>query len=133
MPSSLGKGLDEFYINSETAGTTMEELREKLALASKENDTLFCVKILLKSLALILLGFPSFGVLWPKFFRQILFTPPKPKEHNHIDDVNTDSERKRLETEVANYRREVSELTQKVSAQTALIEQLLTKMESSVS
>lgn len=135
MPSSLGKGLDEFYINSETAGTTIEELREKLALASKENDTLFCVKILLKSLALILLGFPSFGVLWPKFFRQILFTPPKPKakEHNHIDDVNTDSERKRLETEVSNYRREVSELTQKVSAQTALIEQLLTKMESSVS
>lgn len=132
MPSSLGKGLDEFYINSETAGTTIEELREKLALASKENDTLFCVKILLKSLGLILLGFPTFGVLWPKFFRQILFTPPKPKEPN-IDDVNTDSERKQLEAEVANYRREVSELSQKVSVQTALIEQLLAKMESSVS
>ncbi len=134
---SVGRGLDEFYINSETAGTTIEELREKLALANKENDTLFCIKLLLKSFGLILLGFPTFGILWPKFFRQILFTPPKPKERMTDEAAESkrlsaaDSvERKRLETEIAEYRKEVSELSQKVSAQNALLEQLLSKLSS---
>lgn len=156
----LGEDLDEYFINSETAGTTMEEMNMKLSLAFKENNLLGCTKLVLKSLVFILLGFPTCGILWPKFFRQMLFTPPNPKEQTTKDDsalssmgsvIKTepvtqysslsvaDSERDRLEREIteykrevsqeiAEYRREVSELSQKVSDQNVLLEQLLKKL-----
>ena len=132
--------LDKYFLNSETVGTTTEELKLKLKLAYKENDSIFCIKLVLKSLVLIVLGFPTCGMLWPKFFRQMLFTPPKPKDDRGLlaggSDRETkrsgtstaDSEKEILETEIADYRREVSELSQKVSAQNALLEQLLTKV-----
>mmetsp|Transcript_39280 Transcript_39280/g.84710 ORF Transcript_39280/g.84710 Transcript_39280/m.84710 type:complete len:249 (+) Transcript_39280:415-1161(+) len=73
-------GLDDFYIDSETVGTTTGELKQKLALVRREKSSLFCLLVIAKSFAFIILGFPTLGILWPKFFRQILFTPPKPKE-----------------------------------------------------
>ena len=158
----LGEDLDKYFINSETVGTTTEEMKMKLSLAFKENKFLGCTKLCLKSLVFILLGFPTCGILWPKFFRQMLFTPSNPKEQTKADDsalsvmdsgMETEamtqysslsaanSERERLEREMADYRREVSqemaeyrrevsELSQKVSDQNVLLEQLLKKLSS---
>ena len=135
---NLGRDLDNLFLNSETVGTTTEELKKKLALAYRENDSIFCIKLILKSVVLILLGFPTCGMLWPKFFRQMLFTPPKPRDDPDretkrmtTDDSGisaSDSEKERLKRDIAEYRREVSELSQKVSAQNDLLEQLLTKV-----
>eukprot|EP00970_Alexandrium_tamarense_P011982 scaffold2667_cov196-Alexandrium_tamarense.AAC.3 len=93
-----------FYIDSDTIGTTMDELKGKLSMAYRESNTLvfseytcciglkalltqhliICVRFIYanslvaaKSLFFVVLGFPTFVILWPKFFRQILFTPPK--------------------------------------------------------
>ncbi len=129
--SYLGEDLDKYFINSETVGTTTEEMKMKLSLAFKENKLVGCTKLVLKSLVFILLGFPTCGILWPKFFRQMLFTPPNPKEQTTKDDsalsamgsvIKTepltqysslsaaDSDREeRLEREMSEYRREVSQ------------------------
>ena len=73
-------GLDDLYIDIETVGTTTDELKAKLATIYREKGPLFCLIIIAKSIGWIILGFPTLGVLWPKFFRQLLFTPPKPKK-----------------------------------------------------
>ena len=147
----LGEDLDIFFMNDETVGTTMEEMKTKLTLAFKEQKSNDCMKLILKSLAFILLGFPTCGILWPKFFRQMLFTPSNPKEQkttvdsalSALDSVrgsertrqysslsSADSYRDTLERQMVGYRREVSELSQKVSDQNDLLEQLLKKLPS---
>jgi len=128
----VGSDLNEFYIDIETAGTSVSEMTKKLALAKREKGTIFCMKVILKTLLLILLGFPTMGIMWPKFFRQMLFTPPKPKERDEAGLSTEGSEREAHEREIAECRREVSELSQKVTAQNALLEQLLTKLSSKV-
>ena len=113
--------IDDYYINHHTVGTTVTELKAKLALRYREKGVLSCLVIITKSLGWVILGFPTFGFLWvstrimcasiklrtsnchifehilclfvyhfttklvqpfnqPKFFRQLLFTPQKPKE-----------------------------------------------------
>lgn len=60
------KQLDEYYINIETVGTTLDELKQRLALAYRERGIFFCLVIITKSIGFIILGFPTFGILWPK-------------------------------------------------------------------
>mmetsp|Transcript_6925 Transcript_6925/g.11560 ORF Transcript_6925/g.11560 Transcript_6925/m.11560 type:complete len:583 (+) Transcript_6925:330-2078(+) len=144
---NLGRDLDNLFLNSDTVGTTTEEMKKKLALAYTENDSIFCIKLILKSVVLILLGFPTCGMLWPKFFRQMLFTPPTPRDDPGLlaEDIGREtkrmatddsgisaagSEEEILERDIAEYRREVRELSQQLNAQNALLEQLLTKISS---
>ena len=42
-------GLDEFYHDNTTAGTTMVDVRRKLALARKKEGVLYCFVIIVKS------------------------------------------------------------------------------------
>ena len=44
------RGLDDFYIDIETVGTTTDELRNKMALTRRENGLLFLIIIIVKSL-----------------------------------------------------------------------------------
>ena len=90
-------------------------------LTYRENGVFFCILIVLKSLGFVILGFPTFGLLWPKFFRQILFTPPKPKK----DEAKMQMDR--LEEDVAQYKEEVEILSEKMSMQIELMQQLLAK------
>eukprot|EP00984_Skeletonema_dohrnii_P017669 scaffold8108_cov118-Skeletonema_dohrnii-CCMP3373.AAC.2 len=171
--------LDDTFINEETVGTTMEEFKMEIAVQIKERGVVACIKLLMECFVFFVLGFPTFGLLWPKFFRQMLFTPSKPKESSDTDSEGkretfegeiADSEGKRetFEREIANevskltkkvvdqnelltkkvvdqnelltkkvhdqnkslaeYKKTVSELSQKVSAQNDLLEQLLKKV-----
>jgi hypothetical protein len=74
------RDIDDFYINHDSVGTTSIEMKAKLTKTYREEGVCFCIYTIFKSLSWIILGFPTFGVLWPKFFRQLLFTPPQPKE-----------------------------------------------------
>ena len=129
------KDLDEFYINIETVGTTTDELRAKLALTYKEDGAFFCLFIIMKSLVFVVMGFPTFGVMWPKFFRQILFTPPKPKKDEakvHFDHLAEEVAMcKKLATEsTARHEKiesDIGLLSERVNAQNKLMEQLLSR------
>ena len=158
-----GDDLDELFINSNTVGTTTEELINKLSVMRKKKGLPHCVILLVKCFGFVVLGFFTFGVLWPKFFRQILFTPSTPKETDEIEasieTLGKDIEKyknevrelvsqtvsaqneftesigssalKKMETleqEIAEYRKEVGELSQKVSTQNDLLEQLVKKL-----
>jgi len=124
------RGLDEFYINSETVGTTKEELSGKLALTYKQKGVLFCSLIVAKSLAFVIIGFPTFGLLWPKFFRQILFTPPKPKEdETKIQIGHLVAEIDECKSDIAGYRKEVELLSNRVNVQIGLMQKILSKVE----
>eukprot|EP00985_Skeletonema_marinoi_P004362 scaffold1909_cov131-Skeletonema_marinoi.AAC.3 len=136
----LGSHLDDTFINKKTVGTTLEEFKLKLAVKNKEDGMFACIKLLVECFLFFVLGFPTFGLLWPKFIRQMLFTSSKPKESS-----DADSEREREITKevsklskkvvdqnesLAEYKKTVSELSQKVSAQNDLLEQLLKNQES---
>jgi len=149
-----GGHVDEIFIDPETVGTTMEEFKMKLAVKNKEAGMFACIKLLMECFVFFVLGFPTFGLLWPQFIRQILFTPSKPKESS---DAVSERKRETFEREIANevsklskkvvdqnellaeykkdqneslaeYKKTVSELSQKVSAQNDLLEQLLKKV-----
>jgi len=110
--------LDAYIIDDDTVGTTFEELSNRLTLAYRENDLAFCFDIIFRSAVLILVGFFTFGALWPKFFRQILFTPPSPKESGDspeleriLDEVSGRRGESRVaDPDTARLRRDVDEL-----------------------
>lgn len=112
------QGLDDVYIDIETVGTTTAELKGKLALLYKERGALFCIMTVVKSVGLIFLGFPTFGILWPKFFRQILFTPPKPKDDDtKIQIHHLAMELEKYKSEIVKYRRAVdSSITRQINS-----------------
>jgi len=119
--------LDNFFINhnSDTVGLTLEDFVTKLALKSKK-DTLKCIILLLKCFVYIALGFFTCGFFWPLFIRQMLFTPSNPLDHvaesKGSSAADRELDRETFEREMAEYRKEVSEL---LSAQNVLLEQLL--------
>ena len=146
--------LDIIFIDQKTVGTTWEEFKFKLKLAvkNKEVGIFACIKLLVECFLFFVLGFPTFGLLWPKFIRQMIFTSSKPKESS---DTDSEGKREMFEREIANevsklsktvideslaeykkdqneslaeYKKTVSELSQKVSAQNDLLEQLLKKV-----
>lgn len=103
---------DDDIIDVETVGTTMGEFRKRLVLAYRKKGLSFCIYVVAKSCVLIILGFPTFGVLWPKFFRQILFTPPKPKDDESKTQLGHLLEE--YKSNVAEYRREVKLMRDKL-------------------
>eukprot|EP00984_Skeletonema_dohrnii_P027898 scaffold17605_cov124-Skeletonema_dohrnii-CCMP3373.AAC.2 len=121
--------LDNFFINhnSDTVGLTLEDFVTKLVLKSKK-DTLKCIILLLKCFVYIVLGFFTCGFFWPLFIRQMLFTPSNPLDHvaesKGSSAAGSELDRETFEREMAEYRKEVSEL---LSAQNILLEQLLKK------
>jgi len=130
--------LDFIFVDERTVGITWEEIKLKLAVKNKEDGMFAYIKLLVECFLFFVLGFPTFGLLWPKFIRQMLFTSSKPKESS-----DADSEREREITKevsklskkvdeqnesLAEYKKTVSELSQKVSAQNDLLEQLLKKV-----
>ena len=56
--------IDDYYINHHTVGTTVTELKAKLALRYREKGVFSCLVIITKSLGWVILGFPTFGFLW---------------------------------------------------------------------
>ncbi|KAK1737725.1 ankyrin repeat domain-containing protein [Skeletonema marinoi] len=139
--------LDIIFIDQRTVGTTLEEFKLKLAVKNKEDGIVACIMLLMECFVFFVLGFPTFGLLWPKFIRQMIFTPSKPKESS---DAVSEQKRETFEREIAKkvvdqnellaeykkdqneslaeYKKTVSELSQKVSAQNDLLEQLLKKI-----
>ena len=165
--TSWSKHLDEIFIDDNTAGTTIEEFRTALAIHHREEGTLACFKLLIQSFTLILLGFLTFGLLWPKFVVEIIFTSSNGEKftdeveftggEQEADDkgsfLNRREEvdfkglsasnnergleklaiemaeyRKEVSESLAEYKREVVELSKKVSTQNDLLEQLLKKV-----
>lgn len=127
--------LDDYYIDIKTVGTTTDEMKRKLKVTYREEGIFPCLFIIAKSLSFIILGFPTFGILWPKFFRQILFTPPKPKEDEtkvQIEQLAAEiKECKKLAMEgVEGFKKlesDVAKLSEKMNVQVELMQQLLSK------
>lgn len=130
--SSDTERLDDIFINDETIGTTSKELKRKLALAYHEEGLFFCLKIIAKGLLYVLLGFPTFGLLWPRFFREMLFTPPAPKEEEsklrmqHLAEeiaeckvliAKRDKRDKEVLEDIASCRKEVRALSETLNSQ----------------
>mmetsp|Transcript_9947 Transcript_9947/g.17019 ORF Transcript_9947/g.17019 Transcript_9947/m.17019 type:complete len:602 (-) Transcript_9947:104-1909(-) len=99
---------EETFVHPDGGRPTMENIKAQL---KKEREK---ISLLIECFLLIVLGFPLCGVFWPKFFRQFLFLPALPKA------AESELGRERLEDKV-------NELSQKVSAQNDLLEQLLKK------
>ena len=102
---------ERIFVHSASSGggPTMENIQTQLEMMYREHGLLKCTRCLIQCFLLIVLGFPTFGLLWPKFFRQVLFTTARPKS------VDSELERERLENKV-------NELSEKVSD---LLEQFL--------
>jgi len=102
---------EETFVHPDGGRPTMENIQAQL---KKRKGKISLLILLIECFLFIVLGFPIFGMYWPKFFRQFLFLPALPKS------AESELERERLEDKV-------NELSQKISAQNDLLEQLLKK------
>ncbi|KAL9186364.1 hypothetical protein ACHAXT_005602 [Thalassiosira profunda] len=127
------EGLDNIFVNYDTVGTTPDEIKHRLSIIHREDGSMALLLLIARSLGLIVLGFPTFGVLWPKFFRQILFTPPKPKEDEAKVQLDVLAEEmaeckqlsKEREAGYARMQKDIKQLSDRMNVQLETMQQLL--------
>lgn len=120
--------LDDTFLNEKTTGTTMEDFKKELAVQIKERGLVAGTKLFMECFLFFVLGFPTMGLLWPKFMREILFTSEEMEREIMTAKEGGSLSKTELDESLAEYKKTVSELSQKVSAQNDLLEQLLKKV-----
>lgn len=120
--------LDDTFLNNKTTGTTMEDFKKELAVQIKERGLVTGTKLFMECFLFFVLGFPTMGLLWPKFMREILFTLGEMEREVVTTEEGGSLSKAELDESLAEYKKTVSELSQKVSAQNDLLDQLLKKV-----